>query len=52
MQSAGLEGAFPTLEEKPAALAEGYIRAQAFIDANKPTGIPSGMRCHRTRPDR
>jgi death-on-curing protein len=37
------EDAYPELEDKAAALAEGIIRAQAFVDGNKRTGILAGM---------
>lgn len=42
-QSAGYEDAYPTLPEKAAALTHGLIMNHPFLDANKRTGILSGV---------
>jgi death-on-curing protein len=42
-QSAGQQDIYKTLEEKAAALTEAIINVHPFVDANKRTGIMSGM---------
>lgn len=41
--SAGQQDVYKTLEEKAAALTEAIIKVHPFVDANKRTGIMSGM---------